>query len=341
MPNFDVFNNSAFTATSMTAALDKLGHVPQLLSTLPGLIVPAPVRTDQIWIEERENAPALIVADERGAAPKRKSGETRKARGFKTVRLAQSSRITADTLQGIRAFGSESELQAVATEISRRQFIMQRDMDLSKENMYLSLVQGLAVDNGGNTLYSWATEFGQSIPAEIDFDLDNGSPAAGAVRKKCAQVTRSITKGLKGLGGNAVTVHAIAGDAFYDDLITHPEVEKTYQNWAAAADLRKGIAWTAFTYGDITWHNYRGTDDGTTTVVNTDKAKFFPVGAGIFQMAYAPAEPLEFVNTLGREVYSWLEHDPSTHKKWVDVEMFSYPLPVCTMPGALHQARRT
>src|SRR3546814_5237649 len=133
MANFDIFNSSAFTATSMTAALDKLGHVPQLLSTMPGLILPAPVRTDKIWIEDRENAPALIIADERGTPPKRKSGETRKARGFKTTRLAQSSRISAESLQNIRAFGSETELQSVMVEVARRQFIMQRSEEHTSE----------------------------------------------------------------------------------------------------------------------------------------------------------------------------------------------------------------
>jgi hypothetical protein len=27
--------------------------------------------------------------------------------------------------------------------------------------------------------------------------------------------------------------------------------------------------------------------------------------------------------------------------EWADVEAYSYPLPVCTMPQALHRARRT
>jgi hypothetical protein len=26
---------------------------------------------------------------------------------------------------------------------------------------------------------------------------------------------------------------------------------------------------------------------------------------------------------------------------WADVEVYSYPLPVCTMPSALYQAKRT
>src|SRR3546814_17263907 len=90
-------------------------------------------------------------------------------------RLAQSSRISAESLQNIRAFGSETELQSVMVEVARRQFIMQRDMDLSKENMYLNLIQGIAVDNGGNIQYNWADEFDHTNPAQVDLH-QHGKP---------------------------------------------------------------------------------------------------------------------------------------------------------------------
>ena len=340
MATMDVFNNSAFSAISMSGALDKLGFVPGFLRSLPGLYVPVPVRTTDVFIEERENSPALIQTDLRGAAPKRKAGESRTARSFRTLRLAETSRIHAHEMQNIRAFGSETELQQVQVEVARRQLIMRRDMELTWENMFLGMVQGVVVDADGSTLFNWATEFGQTIPTEIDFDLDNANPASGAVRKKCAEVTRSVLRGLKGLGGNAVRIVGLAGDAFWDDLTAHQEVRETYLNTQAAADLREGNAFQSFNYGGITWVNYRGTDDGSTVAIGTDKAKFFPVGAGIFQMAYAPAETFDFVNTLGQPLYSWIVTDKDRNA-WADVELYSYPLPVCTMPQALHRARRT
>ncbi|CCG08669.1 Putative uncharacterized protein [Pararhodospirillum photometricum DSM 122] len=261
-------------------------------------------------------------------------------RGFKTVRLAQASRIHASELQNIRAFGSESELAQVQVEVARRQVLMRRDFELTFENMFLGMVQGLAVDADGSTLYDWATEFGQTIPAEIDFDLDNATPASGAVRKKCNAVVRSILQGLRGLGGASVRVVALCGDAFWDDLTAHKEVRETYLNTQMAADLRQGNAYETFSYGGITFVNYRGTDDGSTVVINTDKARFFPVGAGIFQWALSPGESFDFVNQLGQELYSAVIPDRDRNA-WADVEMYSYPLPVCTMPQALHRAKRT
>jgi hypothetical protein len=339
MLTMDVFNNNAFSATSMTAAVDKLGYVPGFLGSIPGLFVPKPVNTEQVFIEERLNAPALIQTTLRGEPPKRKAGDTRTARSFKTLRLAQSSRITAAELQGIREFGSETELKQLMNEVARRQQVMRADLELTRENMYLGAVQGLVTDADGTTLYDWAAEFNQVIPAEVDFDLDNASPASGVVRKACNAARRSILKALKGLGGNAVSVLALCGDAFWDDLTAHSEARQTYLNTMEAKSLRENIVWETFSYGGVTFANYRGSDDGAVGI-NTDKAKFFPVGAGIFQVAQAPAETFDFVNTPGQEVYSWVVEDKDRNA-WADVDLFSYPLPVCTMPSALYRARRT
>ncbi len=341
MITMDIFRDDAFSAVSMTAALDKLGYKPSYLSMLPGLYVPTPVRTTDVWIEERENAPAVIQTSPRGTPPNQKGGDRRKARSFPTDRIALSSRITPDQLQNVRAFGSETDLQAVQVEVAQRQFKLRQDVELTKEYHLLGMTQGKFVDADGTVIRDWATEFGQTIPAEIDFDLDNANPATGIIRKKCNTVRRSILKGLKGLGGAGVTIHGLCGDAFWDDFVNHPEVIKTYEGYAAAANLRQGHGgtYTSFSYGDVTWHNYRGTDDGVVGI-GTDKVKFFPVGSGIFQMAYSPAETFDFVNTLGREVYSWTVTDKDRNA-WTDVEMYSYPLPVCTMPAALHQGRRT
>ena len=309
MLTMDVFNNNAFQAISMSAAVDRMGYTPNFLSSLPGLIVPAPVRTKAIWIETRDNAPALIQTDNRGDAPKERNPDRREARAFNTVRLSRSSTIHADELQDIRAFGSETELQQLQVEIARRQLLMRNDIELTKEHMYLGLVQGQAVDADGTVIYDWATEFGQAIPDEVNFDLNNAAPASGVVRKLCNEMVRSMTRALKGLGGTNVVIQAICGDDFYDALTAHPEVRQTYLNWLAAAELRDGNAWEAFRYGGIIWMNYRGTDDGTTVAVPAAKAKLFPVNAGIFQMAKAPAERFEFVNTLGQDVYSWMVLD--------------------------------
>lgn len=342
MLSMNVFKQDAFSATSLTAAIDKIDYVPGTLSAMPGLLIPVPVRTDAIWIEERSTGFSILPFSPRGTAPHQTGGDTRKARPFATLRYSDASRITASELFGIRDFGSETALKTLQGEVARRQFKMKQNFSLTKEYHILNLVtQAKVLDADGSTRVDWATEFSQSIPTEVDFDLDNASPASGAVRKKCTAVRRSIQVALKGVG-MAREIVGLCGDNFWDDLVAHPEVVDTYKNWAAAADLRNGHAreWGMFRYGDITFINYRGTDDGSTVAVGTDKCKFFPLGAGIFQWAMSPGEKFEHLGTMGQEFYSWMVIDDD-RDMWADVEMYSYPLPVCLMPSALHQARRT
>jgi hypothetical protein len=344
MITMDAFRADAFSAISLTKAVDKLGFVPQYLSSMPGLFVPVPIRTKAVWIEDRSNGPALIQTSERSAPPKQRGRENRDARAFRTKTLGEGSRIMADELQDIRAFGSETELLALQTEVARRQLLIKNDIELTKENWALGCIQGQLLDADGSLIYDWNLEFNQAQAAEINFDLLNANPVLGELRIQCNEVVRHIKRKLLGVGGTNVQINAIVGDKFWDAFTSHPEVRQTFLNWNSAVELRGGNAWKDFQFGDITWSNYRSTDDGDGTDtpvvgVASTRAKFYPVNAGIFQIAYAPPPRFGFSNTMGLPTYSWIVIDEK-RDMWADVETFSYPLAVCTMPGALQSAKR-
>jgi hypothetical protein len=338
MPIMDVFNGDAFTFTSLTAAVDKFGYAPGYLGSIPGLFQDVPIRTEEVWIEERSNAPALIQTTARGTPPKQKSGDIRDARAFKTTRIAISSRITARELQGIRRFGSEIDIKDLAEEVSRRMFKITQDIDITEENMRLGCVQGLVTDADGSTIANWATNMNQAIPGATAFNLATliASGTEGAFLKICNGIRRVMIRNLKGLGGNRVQVHAIADDQFWDLMLELPEIRHTYQYAMAAKELQNDFmgAWDSFYYGKIMWHNYRGTDDNSTVAVPAGTVKFFPANAGIFQVARAPSESFEFVNTPGQKRYARIIIDRE-RDSWADPEVMTYPLHVCTMPSAL------
>lgn len=342
MATMDIFRADPFRAISMTRAIERVGYIPGMLGSLPGVFeTPERVRTRDVYIEERGTEPALIRFDNRGEPPQQRGGENgRTVRAFRTQRMSQSDRLTSDEISDIRAFGTESELQMVQQELARKQALMRRDMELSFEQRRLGCVQGMMVDADGSTVIDWADEFGQAIPTELDFNLDAASPTPGEVRQKCATIVRSMLTALKGLGGNQVMIYGLAGDTFFDQLVAHEELRETYKYTQAAATLREGTAWETLRYGGITFINYRGTDDGSSVAIPTDKCKFFPANAGIFQPVFAPAETFDFVNTPGQELYAWLVPDRDRNA-FVDIEMYSYPLWVCRQPSALHRARNT
>jgi hypothetical protein len=129
MLTMDVFKQDAFSATSLTAAVDKVGYVPGFLGSHTRIVRAAaarPAAYPDVYIESRGTDAALIQTSPRGSPPDQKGGDdaSREARPFRTRRLAQGSRINASELQSIRQFGSETELQQLQTQIARRQFLI-------------------------------------------------------------------------------------------------------------------------------------------------------------------------------------------------------------------------
>ncbi|RIJ15955.1 major capsid protein [Henriciella mobilis] len=335
MASMDVFNSSAFSMTSLTGAVEKTDYKPQLLGEL-GIFEDMPVRTRTVFVDEREGTLSLIPSSPTGAPPEELVKDNRSAVPLKTTRLAKGFTLYAEEVQGIRGFGSETELMQVQAEYLRRMSRVRDDMELTHEYHRLGALQGKLLDADGTTvIYDYFSEFGVSEAAAIDFALTTSTTK---VREKCQAVTRAMARSSKGAFTSQTSVHALVGDTFYDNLISHPTVEKTYQNWAAAEDLRSNKAFSAFTFGGITWHNYRGTDDNSTVAVAANEAKFFPVGAsGVFKKAMAPAEFGPYVNTLGQDIYAInvLDRD---RQAWTRGEQYSYPLYMCVRPNTLRKA---
>lgn len=342
MASLDVFNSNPFSAISLTSAINQQPFVPSLLGDLK-LFADKPIRTTAAFIENKAGALSLIQTTSRGAPLAESVGDKRTARWFETVRIAKAATITAAELQSVRAFGSESELQQVANEVADRYAKLNRDIQLTWENMRLGAVQGIVTDADGSTLDNWFTHWSVSQPAEVDFDLDNATPAEGAVRKLCNDALRSVQRTLSGMWipGRSYLL-GLCGDNFYDLLTQHKEVRSTYLNTQQASDLRENsLPFERVKYGGITWINYRGTDNNSTVAINTDQVKFVPVGVpGLFECAWAPAETFDFVNTPGQPLYALMVRDLERNA-FQRAELYSYPLHFVTRPAALLRGKKT
>lgn len=346
--DMNVFSGDAFSGISMLEGVDKYPFKPGLIGSM-GLFAVRNVTTKGVWIEQRDGVLNLIQTSSRGAPLAQRTTEKRSARNFQTSRIAKGDRLSADEIAGIRAFGTNTELQMAQAEVSRRMsgdVGLVREVELTWENMMLGAVQGILTDADGSVIYNWFTEFGISQPAEIAFDFTgaNAPGASGASGKLRAfiqnNVVRPIIRAAKGAFLPGTQIIALCSDTFYDDLTNHGEVRQTYLNWSEAQTQRQGNAFEAFPWGGVTWINYRGTDDGTTVAIAADKVKFFLKDApGVFQVAYSPAEFFDFVNTPGQPIYPMIIPDKDRNA-YVDIEVYSYPLHICTRPETLLRGKR-
>ena len=337
MFGMDIFNNDAFSAVTLTEAIQEVKFVPQYIRSL-NLFQPNPVRTTTVAVEKRGNSLALIPTSPRGGPRDRRGRDRRNIRNFEIPRVSREDRVMADAFQNIRAFGSEDMLEAVQEEVMRILSGHLIDHDLTMEYHQLGAIQGLLLDSNGSTIYDYFSEFGISAPTEIAFNFAARTGVAEYIRNN---VVRPMKVALGGRWVPGTRILALCGDTAFDALTSNAEVRATYLNWLAAADLRKGLAsaYGEFSYGDVEWVNYQGTAAGDVAIAS-DKIKFVPVGArGVFQVAYAPLEGMEFVNTLGQSIYSRLVPDPTIRQEYVDMEVTNHPLHICTTPEALLTGR--
>ena len=353
MAHMDIFNDDAFTMGQLIDTIERVPYQPGLLGRL-NLFRPVPVRTEFVAIEEKAHTLAIIQTSARGAPLEQGRTNKRKLRRFDTTRLAKGDKITAAEVQGIRAIGSETELMQVQDVVVEKQTTLRSDMELTFENHRLGAVQGKVLDADGTVIYNWFTEWGIAEPTPIEFKLDTASTDVERLIR--TQVLRAMQRASKGLWVPGTYAAALCGDSFFDKLTGHKTVRETYLNTIQAAALRNafGVAaeqmdgtFATYWYGGVLFINYRGVDDfddnatsGVTSIgIKSTEAKFFPVNApGVFQKALSPGEGIDDVNTPGREIYSELEMEKRNNPRFVDLEIYSYPLYVCTRPEILLRA---
>lgn len=331
----DVFSPDIFNLTSLTGSFNTVPFLPGRLGEL-GIFDEAGVNTTSITIEWKDGTLALIPTSQRGAAGATRGQDKAKAIQIIAPHIQRNDLLMADSFQNVRAFGSGDQLVGQRQKLDEVLNMHAQDFDFTLEYHRLGAIQGIVLDaDGTSEILNCFTAFGVAEPTEIDFDLDNASPASGAVKKKCQQVIRNMTAA--NLGLKPPRVHAFCGDGFFDDLISHPETVKLYEIQQNASEMVADSTYSQFTYGGITFENYQGSGS---VAINTDKCRFVPVGVpGLFITRFAPADYMDTVNTIGLPRYAKPELAP--HGKGMDIDMQSNPINLCRRPGMLQRAKRT
>lgn len=346
MAHIDIFNNDAFSLVEMSAAVEKMPRIPTLLGDM-GLFTPKPISTSIASFEQNAGTLGLIQTSPRGAPLPARARDARTLRHLMAPRIAKQDTITAAELANQRAFGSNSELTVVQMDINRRAQALTFDVQLTWEHMRLGAIQGIVLDaDASTTLYNLYTLFDVTQPDEVDFDLDNASPAAGALRKKCSEMVRAVRNAAQNAWINGRTkVVGLCDDVFWDQLIAHPEVRATYLNQVAAAELRGDASTGTLDFGGILFVHYEGTDGSAQTAavkVPEGKCKFFPRDAApdLYQAILTPGEFFPVINQPGQALYALTIPDME-RQAFVQLEVYSYPLFVNTRPLTLRRGKNT
>jgi hypothetical protein len=326
MADIAIFEEQAFSVSSLTHAINEQAYLPGRISSL-GLFQEEGVTTLTVQIEKDGDTLALVPAGERGTSGLVVGASKRDLIPFNTVHLPERFTIRADEVQGIRAFGEQTELQAVQDVVNARLAKARRQLDATHEFQRAGALNGLILDaDGQRVLLNIYDRFGVQRQ-----ELSMGLNAADTeVRVKCGDALDMQEDALGSTTSSGS--RAFCGKTFWNKLVAHKSVKDTYLNTIQAAALR-GDARDSFEFGGIVWERYRGKVGGVAYVPD-DEARLAPEGVpDLFISAFAPADYMETVNTLGIPYYSRLETLP--FGKGVAGEAQSNPLHLCTRPRAL------
>lgn len=337
----DPFVNPAFSATSLTAAINLLPPASTLIESM-GLMPERGVNTRTIIVEERDGKLALLPTRPLGTPGSVGSANKRRVRSFVIPHIPHDDAIFPADVAGLRSFGQESGLEALSTLVNDRQAQMRLNHDITLEHLRFGALNGVILDADGSTLYDLVSEFGLSAatgfttPAAawkkrltLDFELDAGGTD---VLKKTIDLARHIEANLNGEMYSDIT--CLVRSSFFDALTSHAAVKAAYALWQDGAqarnDMRKG-----FRFGSVNFIEHEVSVGGQPMIPDGEGVAF-PSGPGtanMFATYFAPADFNEAVNTLGKRLYSKIEAR-QFGRGW-DLHTQSNPLPVCLRPAAV------
>lgn len=325
VPGFEL----ADLTTSLNLLPNTYGRVTEL-----GLFKGDGITTTTAILDIADGVLNLLPSVPRGGPATVANRDSRSMRSFMIPHFPHNDVITPDDLQGIRAMGTQQQVETLTSVMTKRQMRMRMKHSQTGEWMRLGALKGLVRDGAGVTVLDLFAEW-NIVKKQVDFALGTTTTDIGA---KCREVLRHVKKNLRGESMNGV--HALVSPAFWDKFINHPSVVKAYEGYndrraqyPLTEDVRDG-----FRHHGITWEEY----DATWTLSTGASADAFASGYGMafpmgttdtFQEFWAPANWMETVNTVGLQFYARQKtRDDGTG---IDLMTQSNPLPIVRRPTLL------
>ncbi|TBW37541.1 major capsid protein [Azotobacter chroococcum] len=329
MPSLDIFNGDAFGAVSLTNAINTSPEGQRVPALLDSLFEEEGVNTTSVFIERENDSLALVPAGERGAPADVTTGTQRDVVPFRTLHLPTRSTIRADEVQGVRAFGSESELETVMELVGKRLLKQRRRLEATIRFQRAGAVTGKIYDADGQRLL---------LDLHQQFGIEQQSHAMALgndATKVLAKIVEAKRKAEDAIADSGIISGwlAVCGRGFWDAFVSHDATTEAWNRFQDGQFLRSDLRQTGFQFGGVEWQEFYGKVGGV-EFIGSDDAYLIPLGVdGLLVTKYAPADYMDTVNTMGQKFYA--SQEPLPHNKGIDLEAQSNPLSICTRPRAI------
>lgn len=336
------FENPGFSMASLTTAINLIPNRYGRLESL-SLFPAKPVRTRQIIIEEYAGRLNLLPTKAPGSPGTVGNRGKRTLRSFVIPHIPHDDVVLPEEVQGLRAFGSETEMEAIGSVMARHLETMRNKHAITLEHLRMGALKGKILDADGSELVDLFDQFSideQSVNFNLVETVSNKLQSTDInVREKCSEVLRRMEDAL--LGEFMTGVHVLCSPEFFARLTGHKNVTEAYKLWQQGIMLINDVR-SGFSFGGITFEEYRAQASyikedgtiGTRRFIAPGEAHAFPLGTvDTFATYFGPADFNETVNTLGQSLYA--KQEPRKFDRGTDLHTQSNPLPMCHRPGVL------
>ena len=329
MATLDIFNNDAFSVSRLTQLITDIPRVPTQLGD-ERLFTESGLTTTTMMIERTGSGLTLVPSAPRGGVGQTIGRDRRKLIPIAAVHLPQYDAVMADEVQGVRAVGTEAEVESVTALVRRQATKMRANIDLTLEYHRIGALKGLVLDaNGVDIIYDLYSIFGMTRES-LGFNI-NSKTSGADLKDKCITLKRMIQKKMGGRSFRRVRVKC--SESWFDKFVGHDNMKAAFDSFQGNSFLRNDQSTSDFEVYGVVFQVYPGGTSGADFIA-ADRAYAYPEGVpGMFQTHYAPGNYMSTVNTMGVPFY--LSQERMKHDKGVDLESQSNPITINTLPEAV------
>lgn len=329
MATFDIFNNDAFSVSQLTQTIVDIPRVPTRLGDM-GLFAEYGITTPTMMIERKGSSINLVPTAPRGGVGNTSGSTNRKLIPVQTVHLPQHAYVMADEVFGVRAFGSETEVESMQNLVREKMMNAKANLDLTLEYHRVGALKGLVLDADGTTpILDVYALFGMTQQTQFWNMATSGTTAEP--KQLCVDLKRMVRAKL---GGRSFTrIRVMCSEGFFDKLVGHANMKKAWELWNQGQYGRTDQSENDFEFAGVVFTIYEG---GTSAgdFIEDGFAYAYPEGVSrMFQTAFAPADYMETVNTMGSPYYA--KQEVMKFNKGVEIETQSNPICLNTLPEAV------
>jgi hypothetical protein len=335
----DYLNAPEFADDRLTDSI----NIPPYVTGRPaqlGIFTDTPIHTTYVRLGVSEQELTVIPARERGGETNLNMRGDKSGVSFDIPHFPLDDAIMPADIQNLTTWGDGDVIMASLEDVYNDRLINMRGKhDLTHSYLDWGALNGIVLDGEGKQLLNVYEKF-DLIEHSVEYDLDTATTEISPLNR---QVKAYIRRELRGTPATGLRV--LAGGAFFDKYVGHPNVLEELRNYKGDTpnpgrdDIQDTFSFAGLTLERID-EEYKVRQSNGTLVsrkaVADDEAIVVPLGTPFFKRYIAPPDTISGANRRpDPDTKVFVSTDDLPHDKGREIHTESNVLPICIRPQLL------